>query len=615
MDGFNPPSTPPDNQNPTTPGAETADYEFGRSTAVDDHQQQSATFYNPRNQRLPMGMMADAYNQRQTGDTAPSNFHIDQSQYLTAPWGNHPPHLSDSFGFTHGNTGMQGGSDQYPDGYTSLTFASQTSLRANPPLGTGSPRLAFTDQGGSSSYFDSRMITNQPAIFNLPFNVGSPRLVFTNQGGSSSYLDPRMARSQSVISSPSLQMPSTINGQLHTMENTAPLNPQFDQYDILTESNPDYLPHDSGVFGFGSGQADVQDDPGSNGNIGVYFYDDFKFATYPMLNAFEPWVPDQGFYQFRNTDGFEDNQHSNQIATKQEWERVEGLPAYQNEFFGINSHANAFLSQESDGGPHSRDLLDKYGTSKLFSDLPLKLQIMIWKASFPAGRAAFIDCAMYPGQIKLDERRTGLPITLAICKISRQVTMEHYTIVDRHNKGIRAAYMKPFCFNPEVDTLCITYNFIKPYTSKKDRNDWYDKVDKALKEKGALKDVGLKGVRYLDVRDVVTSLPVDTSDISWFLPRVYKDSFLSRFENLDRLVFTSACAIDDRLLMPGTVALDSLGECELFWEELAKYLENQKYSHKGKLVAKEKIIVREYEAPQVIYALEGLEVMYWLFWE
>lgn len=191
--------------------------------------------------------------------------------------------------------------------------------------------------------------------------------------------------------------------------------------------------------------------------------------------------------------------------------------------------------------------------------------------------------------------------------------MEHYTIVDRHREGIRAVYTKPFCFNPEVDTLCITYDFIEADESEEVRNDWYDKVDKALKEKGALKGVGLKGVRFLDVRDVVTSWPVVTSNISWFLPYLYKDSFLSRFENLDRLVFTSAYPIDDRFLPSETVALKGLGECELFWEELAEYLEEKKNSHNGKLIAKEDIIVREHKAPQGISALEDLEKMFWLF--
>ncbi|KAF5871329.1 uncharacterized protein Bfra_007845 [Botrytis fragariae] len=687
MDGFNPPSWPPDNQNLTTPGAETADYEFGRPMELDNYQQQSAPSYYLPNQ-LPMSLTAEEYNQLQTGNTAPSNFQVDQSQFLTTPWSNHPPHLSDAFDFGHDHTGMQGGYKEYTgdsffNGYTSPTFASPTSLRANPPLSTGSPQLAFNNQGGSSFYLDTRMAPSQPAVFNPslnanlnqltfnnqegnsyypntrmapsqpanfnpPLNADSNQLAFTNQGRnsyhpdsrivpsqptnfnplfntfptqltlnnqarSSSYLDPTMARSQSAIFSPPLQIPSTINGQLGTMGNTAPLNPPFDQYGFPTVSSPDYLPHDSGVFGFGSEQADVQDDPGSNGNVGVYFGDDFNFATHSMLNVCEPCVSDQRFYQSGNTGSFEDNHHSNQIATKQAGERVEGLPAYQNEFFGIGSHANALLTQGSDEDSQSRDLLDKYGTFKFFSTLPLKLQKMIWKALFPAGRAAFIDYAIYPHQIKLDERRTGLPITLAICKISRQVTMEHYTIVDRHHHGSRAIYMKPFCFNPEVDTLCITYNFIKPYGSKKVHKVWYDEVDKALKKKGALKDVGLKGVRFLDVRDVVTSLPVDTSNISWFLPRVYRNSFLSRFKNLDRLVFTGACAIDDWLSMPRLVTLDSLGECELFWEELAKYLENQKKSHKGRLIAKEKIIVREYEAPQGISALERLQTMDWLF--
>ncbi|TGO19300.1 hypothetical protein BTUL_0005g01500 [Botrytis tulipae] len=552
MDGSNTPSWPPDTQNSRTPGAETADYEIGRPMELDDHPQQNATSYYLLNE-LPMGSTAEEYNQLQPGDTAPSNFQLNRSQELTTPCVNQLPRFSNSLGFANGNT----------DGYAFPTFASPNF----PPLNTNPTQLAFTNQGRRSSYLDSRMAPSQPAVFdhyfntfptrlasikqvrsphypkskrapkrsanfNPPLNTSPNQVAFSNQGGGSSYLDPRIARSQSPIFGPPLQTLSTIDGHLGTMEITAPLNPAFDQWGLLTVSNPDYLSHNSCVFGFGSRQTDVQDDPGLNRNEVVDFDDDFK-----------------------------------------------------------------------------------YRTSKLFSDLPPKVQILIWKHSFPAGRAAFIDYASCPSQLKIDERRTGLPITLAICKISRQVTLEHYNIVDRHREGIRAVYTKPFCFNPEVDTLCITYDFEESRISEKHSNDWYERVDEALKKKGALKDVGLKGVRFLDVRDVVTSYPVVTSNISWFLPLVYKDSFLSRFENLNKLVFTSARAIDDWLLLPETktVALEGLGACELFWEELAKYLEEKRNSHKGKLVAKEDIIVREYQAPQGISALKILEKMSWLF--
>ncbi|TGO49640.1 hypothetical protein BOTNAR_0423g00020 [Botryotinia narcissicola] len=536
MDGSNPPSWPPDNQNSRMPGAEKADYEIGRPMELDGHPQQTATSYYLPNE-LPMGSTAEEYNQLQPGDTAPSNFQFNRYQQLITPCVNQLPRFSNSLGFANGNT----------DGYAFPTFVPPNSLHVNPPLNTNPTQLAFMNQGGSPSYFDSRMASSQPAVFDHYFNtfptrlasnkqVGSPhypkskrapkrsanfkpplntspnQVAFCNQGGGLSYLDPRIARSQSPFFGPPLQTLSTIDSHLGTMEITAALNPAFDQWGLKV-SNPDYLSHNSDVFGFGSRQTDVQDDPGLNRNERVDFDDDFK-----------------------------------------------------------------------------------YRTSKLFSDLPPKVQILIWKHPFPAGRAAFIDYASCPSQLKIDERRTGLPITLAICKISRQVTLEHYTIVDRHREGIRTIYTKPFCFNPEVDTLCITYDFIEACDSERIRNDWYDKVDKALKKKGVLKGVGLKGVRFLD-----------------FLPRLYKNSFLSRFEKLDRLVFTSACPIDDWLLLSKTVALEGLGECELFGEELAKYLEEKWNSHKGKLVAKEDIIVREYQAPQGISTLENLEKMCWLF--
>lgn len=192
------------------------------------------------------------------------------------------------------------------DGYAYPTFVSSSSSHGDPPLNTGSPRIAFTNRGGSPSYLDSAMAPSQPAGFNYffntfptelasnnlvrsshypkykrapkrsanfnqPLNTSPIQFAFNNQGGSSSYLDPRIAQSQSPIFGPPLHMPSTIDGQLGTMENTAPLNPGFDQWGLLTVSNPGYLPHNSGVFGFGSGQADLQDDPGLNGNEGVDF--------------------------------------------------------------------------------------------------------------------------------------------------------------------------------------------------------------------------------------------------------------------------------------------------------------------------------------------------------
>ncbi|KAM0179508.1 hypothetical protein ACHAPC_007993 [Botrytis cinerea] len=371
---------------------------------------------------------------------------------------------------------------------------------------------------------------------------------------------------------------------------TAPLKSQFDQYGLLAESNANDPPQNCGISGSAPGQEDLQEDTGSNGHPEVYSFDHTRPATYPKPNAFEPLVSDQVFYQSDNTNGVEENHHSNQRGTKRKYTGED---------------------------PHSRDLLDKSSPPMRFQDRPLKLQEIIYKCMFPAGRAAFIDFALSPNCLKPHERLTGLPITMAICKASRKFTKEHYTIVKRHGEGIRGVNTKSFCFNPEVDTLCISYNFREPWQrSSSDIYDyWYDKVDRKLKKKGALKDVGLQGVKFLDVRDVVTGYPVDTSDISWFLPRLYKNSFLSRFENLERLVFTSALKNEPEIYEdePGGVFLNSLEECEIFWEELAEYLEKQKDSYKGKLVAKERVIVREYEAPQDRRALEGLEMMNLLF--
>ncbi|KAF7879784.1 uncharacterized protein EAF02_007954 [Botrytis sinoallii] len=165
MDGFNSLPWPPDNQNSTMPGAETADDEFGGPNEVDGQQQQSAppSYYFPN--EVQMGLMAEEYNQLETGDTAPSNFRLNRSQYLAARCGNLPPHLSNSFGFAHGNARMQAGSNKYTDDYASPMFASPASLHANQPLNTGSNQLAFDDQRGGSFYCDSRMTPNQSGNF------------------------------------------------------------------------------------------------------------------------------------------------------------------------------------------------------------------------------------------------------------------------------------------------------------------------------------------------------------------------------------------------------------------------------------------------------------------
>ncbi|KAF7932410.1 hypothetical protein EAE99_003650 [Botrytis elliptica] len=185
------------------PGAETADYEFGRSMEADDHQQQSAPSYYLHN-NLPMGLTAERYNQHQTGDTAPSYFRLNRSQQLTTPRGNHLPHFSNSFGFDNGNTGMHGGSNQYIGGYAFPTFASPSSLRANARLNAGSNQLAFGNQGGNSYYPNSGMAPNRSATFNPRLSTSPAQLIFTGHERSSFYPDYGMAPNQQAVFNPSL---------------------------------------------------------------------------------------------------------------------------------------------------------------------------------------------------------------------------------------------------------------------------------------------------------------------------------------------------------------------------------------------------------------------------
>ncbi|KAF7935194.1 uncharacterized protein EAE97_008101 [Botrytis byssoidea] len=203
MDGSNPPSWPPDNQNLTTPGAETAGYEFGRSTAVEGHRQQVAIpDYLPNN--FPMGLTTEGYNQLRSVDTAPYS-QFNRFQQLTTPHVNHLPRFSS---FANGNTGMQGGSNQYTDGYAYPAFASSSSSDANRPLNTGLPQIAFTNQAGSPFYNDPRMAPSQSAVFSSPLNTRATQFTSINQGGKLYHPYSRMAPNRSARFNPRLRTSS-----------------------------------------------------------------------------------------------------------------------------------------------------------------------------------------------------------------------------------------------------------------------------------------------------------------------------------------------------------------------------------------------------------------------
>ncbi|KAF7865861.1 hypothetical protein EAF04_006026 [Stromatinia cepivora] len=278
-------------------------------------------------------------------------------------------------------------------------------------------------------------------------------------------------------------------------------------------------------------------------------------------------------------------------------------------------------------GAHSHVLLKKCDDPRIFPKFPVEVQCMIFVFMFPDGRSEPIDFTTHPTKRRAGEQNIELPITLRICKVSREVTQQHYAIVHKPvGKGIperkfygkvynksganpeKLSYPRPFCYNPEIDTLCISYDFRAPKVSGQICKNWYDKVHEALMKKRALRNVGLKGVRTLDVRDVLVRSPINQSDISWFLPTVYADGFLSRFENHHKLFFTSAehCAWQN-----GHMIIDSPEEAQLFQDKVTKYLEDTKDSHGGRLVAEKNLIVRRYEDPQGKCALATWQPKEW----
>ncbi|THV55138.1 hypothetical protein BGAL_0013g00230 [Botrytis galanthina] len=238
MDGSNPPSRPPDNQNSRTPEAETADYEIvrpmelDRANIIEGHRQQIAILdYLPNN--FPMGLTAEGYNQLRSIGTAPYS-QFNRFQQLTTPHVNHLPRL---ISFANCDTGMEGGSNQYKgpmsqkstnngtDGYAYPTFASSSSPHANPPLNTGLPQITSTSQGGSPFYHDPRMAPSQPAVFNPPLNTSATQFTFTNQGGNLYHPYSRMTLNRSASFNPRL---STSSPQLiFTGHKSSSFYPEF----------------------------------------------------------------------------------------------------------------------------------------------------------------------------------------------------------------------------------------------------------------------------------------------------------------------------------------------------------------------------------------------------
>lgn len=243
---------------------------------------------------------------------------------------------------------------------------------------------------------------------------------------------------------------------------------------------------------------------------------------------------------------------------------------------------------------------------------------------------ALIDFAVHPTQRREIKHNIELPVTLRVNKFFREVTLKNYVIVHKpvgksvperkyygkvyNEKGAdpkKLSYPRPFCFNPKIDTLAISYDFRAPKVNKEISNNWYDKVDKALKSNGSLIGVGLKGVRVLEVRDVMVNFQPQHSDISWFLPSVYGDGFLSRFKSLDKLFFTSASSA----AWQTGHSIISEQNTPPFRARIIKYLEDTKNVHKGQLVAEENLVVRRYVDPQGNCALASWKGQRWMDFE
>jgi hypothetical protein len=132
----------------------------------------------------------------------------------------------------------------------------------------------------------------------------------------------------------------------------------------------------------------------------------------------------------------------------------------------------------SDPKPPGRDLLE----FTLFPNLPIEIRLKIWRTAFPRGKMVHLGDEymlrnmgggrltfgtsqqppppFYPLRVEIE---TPLPVTLRINSESRHETLKHYIIVHRTNLELpqsepaRIRKVRPFCYNPKLDTAWITY--------------------------------------------------------------------------------------------------------------------------------------------------------------
>ncbi|KAK0104386.1 hypothetical protein ONS95_004680 [Cadophora gregata] len=108
-----------------------------------------------------------------------------------------------------------------------------------------------------------------------------------------------------------------------------------------------------------------------------------------------------------------------------------------------------------------------------FSSLPTEIRLSIWRFAFPRGRLMNIDELVMAWFIVMDadrrrtcgiEKSRVLPSTLYVNQESRQETFKHYIIVSRPVGRLAGVKIKvqerPLCFNPKLDTMFFTDNYI-----------------------------------------------------------------------------------------------------------------------------------------------------------
>ena len=145
----------------------------------------------------------------------------------------------------------------------------------------------------------------------------------------------------------------------------------------------------------------------------------------------------------------------------------------------------------------------------LFPNLPVEIRLQIFRAMFPHGRHVCLD-ADFPWTFNYEasvqsQNRLPLPPTLSINQESRAETLKHYSIVFKSDSrcfnGYEPFAERPFCFNPAIDSVYITFGSLDGGTNYRRFDVWIEYLNTQLPS-------GVNSIQSLEIRDMNWEAPI-----------------------------------------------------------------------------------------------------------